>query len=58
MAVLAADNLEHPALEAIFTTEEETTCSGAEHLKAESLTGKYLLNLDSEEEEFCIICGS
>lgn len=50
MAVLAADNLEHPALEAIFTTEEETTMFGAEHLKAESLTGKYLLNLDSEEE--------
>ncbi|MDO4793623.1 MAG: aminoacyl-histidine dipeptidase [Filifactor alocis] len=55
LALLFDDRIEHPALEAIFTTEEETTMKGAELLKGESLSGRYMLNLDSEEEGvFCV----
>lgn len=55
LALLFDDRIEHPALEAIFTTEEETTMKGAELLKGESLGGRYMLNLDSEEEGvFCV----
>lgn len=55
LALLFDDTIEHPALEAIFTTEEETTMKGAELLKSETLSGTYMLNLDSEEEGvFCV----
>lgn len=55
MAILAAKDIQHPALEAIFTTEEETSMKGAEHLHEDTLKGKYMLNLDSEEEGvFCV----
>lgn len=50
MAVLSDHSLSHPELEAIFTTQEETTMYGAENLQENTLKGKYLLNLDSEEE--------
>lgn len=50
MAILASKDIQHPALEAIFTTEEETSMKGAQNLQEGSLKGKYMLNLDSEEE--------
>ncbi len=50
MAVLSDHSLSHPEIEAIFTTQEETTMYGAENLQENTLKGKYLLNLDSEEE--------
>lgn len=50
MAVLSDHSLSHPEIEAIFTTQEETTMYGAENLRENTLKGKYLLNLDSEEE--------
>jgi len=58
LAVLSAKNLEHPALECLFTVDEETGLYGASNLDASILTGKTLINLDSEEEgEFCIGCA-
>ncbi|MDR3705911.1 MAG: aminoacyl-histidine dipeptidase [Paludibacteraceae bacterium] len=58
MAVLSAKNLEHPALECLFTVDEETGLYGASNLDSTVLTGKTLINLDSEEEgEFCIGCA-
>ena len=48
---LAEDNtVEHPKLEFLFTTDEEIDMSGAAALKAGFITGKYYLNVDSENE--------
>ncbi|MCQ2334306.1 MAG: aminoacyl-histidine dipeptidase [Paludibacteraceae bacterium] len=58
MAVLADNTLEHPALEAFFTVDEETGMYGAEALQAGVLQGKTLLNLDCEVEgELYIGCA-
>lgn len=50
MAILADKNAVHPPLEAFFTVDEETGMFGAFALEGGLLKGKYLLNLDSEEE--------
>ncbi len=50
LAVLAADDLQHPPLEAVFTTDEETGMFGADALDMSILKGRILLNIDSEAE--------
>ena len=50
MGVLASENLPHPAIEALFTIDEETGMTGAMQLKEDWLTGAILLNLDTEED--------
>ena len=50
MTILADKEAVHPALEALFTIDEETGMYGANDLKSGWLKGKYLLNLDSETE--------
>lgn len=50
LAILDADDIKHPKLEIVFTTEEETTMHGAQNLNTDLLEGKILLNIDSEEE--------
>jgi len=50
MAVLAAKDLVHGPLEALFTCDEETGMTGALGLKPNWLNGEILLNMDSEEE--------
>ncbi|MDO4435954.1 MAG: aminoacyl-histidine dipeptidase [Cardiobacteriaceae bacterium] len=58
LAVLADNTLEHPPLEALFTATEEVGMDGAKGLKGGFLQGKYLINLDYEEEgELCIGCA-
>lgn len=58
LAILAADNIEHGSLECIFTVDEETGLTGAFGLEPESIKGKILLNLDSEDEgELFIGCA-
>jgi dipeptidase D len=58
LAVLVDDSLVHPAIEALFTVDEETGLTGAFELAPDMLTGKYLLNLDSEDEgEIFIGCA-
>lgn len=58
MAVLADKNAVHPPLEALFTIDEETGMFGANDLKSGWLQGKYLLNLDNEDEgELCVGCA-
>lgn len=52
LAVLDDDTLKHPALECVITTDEEIGLLGAKFIDASVLKGKYLLNLDSEEEGF------
>ncbi len=50
LAILDDKKLAHPALEAVFTTDEETGMDGARALDLSKLHGRYLINLDSEEE--------
>ncbi|NRA52505.1 MAG: beta-Ala-His dipeptidase, partial [Phaeodactylibacter sp.] len=51
MSVLEAKDLKHPAIEGLFTIDEETGMTGAKGLNAQMLDGKVLLNLDSEEDD-------
>ena len=50
LAVLEATDLAHGPLELLFTIDEETGLTGAAQLDARLLTGRRLINLDSEEE--------
>jgi dipeptidase D len=51
LALLESDDLSHPPLEALLTTDEETGMTGAKALQADWLRGKILLNLDTEDDE-------
>lgn len=51
MSVLESNDIPHPALEALFTIDEETGMTGAIGLKPGELNGEILLNLDTEEDD-------
>ncbi|TVZ53423.1 aminoacyl-histidine dipeptidase [Dokdonia sp. Hel_I_53] len=51
MAILESNTIEHPAIEALFTIDEETGMTGAMGLKGGILKGDILLNLDTEEDD-------
>lgn len=58
LAILDADDIPHPPLELLVTTNEETGMDGAMALTADHLTGTRLLNLDTEVEgEFLVSCS-
>ena len=50
MAILSSDDISHPPIEALFTTDEETGMFGATALDGSLFKGKKLINLDSEEQ--------
>ena len=50
LAVLDDDTLAHPALECVFTTQEETGLTGAAGLDKSLISARTMINLDSEEE--------
>lgn len=50
LAVLDSVDIQHPAIEALFTVDEETGMTGAKYIGTSLLTGKYFINLDSEDE--------
>lgn len=50
LAILASNDVEHPQIEVLITTEEETGMGGASNVRSENLSGKILINMDSEEE--------
>lgn len=50
LAILASSDIEHGALECLFTIDEETGLTGAHALKGDMLKGSILINLDTEEE--------
>jgi len=50
LAILDSDDIEHGPIECVFTRDEETQLTGAIGMKAGFMTGKYLINLDSEDE--------
>ena len=51
MAILESTDIPHPAIEALFTIDEETGMTGAKGLKGGLLTGGILLNLDTEDDD-------
>ncbi|MFD1614743.1 aminoacyl-histidine dipeptidase [Gelatiniphilus marinus] len=51
MAILESTDIPHPAIEALFTIDEETGMTGAMGLKGGLLNGEILLNLDTEEDD-------
>ncbi|WP_226065007.1 aminoacyl-histidine dipeptidase [Kaistella polysaccharea] len=51
MSILESSDIPHPALEALFTIDEETGMTGAKGLKPGQLEGQILLNLDTEEDD-------
>jgi dipeptidase D len=58
MATLAASDIEHPAIEALFTIDEETGMTGAIKINPKNISGTILLNLDTEDDtEISIGCA-
>lgn len=58
LAILEDKSLQHPAIEALFTVDEEVGMDGANGLERGFLEGAKMLNLDSEREgELCIGCA-
>ena len=58
MAIIEDNTVEHGPIEVLITKDEETGMEGAFGLKAGELSGKYLLNMDSETEgEITIGCA-
>ena len=51
MSVLESKTIKHPAIEALFTIDEETGMTGAKGLEGGFLEGEILLNLDTEEDD-------
>lgn len=50
LEILSDDTIEHPFLECIFTVNEEVGMDGAVGIDLSDVKGKYLINIDSEEE--------
>lgn len=51
MAILTSKDIAHPALEALFTIDEETGMTGALSLQPGWMQGEILLNLDTEDDD-------
>ena len=51
MATLRSRDLIHPAIEVLFTSDEETGMTGALGLQPGWIQGKYLLNIDTEDDQ-------
>lgn len=50
LSVLTSTDLQHPAIESLFTVDEETGLTGAFALETGLLKGEILINLDSEDD--------
>ena len=58
LALLESNDIEHGPIECVFTRDEETGLTGAEGMKADFMTGDFLINLDSEDEgEIFVSCA-
>lgn len=58
LAIAEDPSIEHPALELLFTSDEEQGMTGVDAFDASKLKGRILLNLDSEDEGvFTIGCA-
>ncbi len=55
LAILASEDISHPPIEAVFTTDEEVGMIGAGKMDTSVLKSKKMINLDAEEEEFVTV---
>lgn len=55
MALLADNTIPHPALEVVITTDEETGMYGAKGLDASQISGRFMINVDSEDEGVVLV---
>ncbi|MGN0467920.1 MAG: beta-Ala-His dipeptidase [Acutalibacteraceae bacterium] len=55
LALLDSDDIPHPPLEVVLTVDEETGMLGANAIDLSALTGKMLINIDSEEEDTLLV---
>lgn len=55
LALLADETAKHPALEVVITTDEETGMYGAKGLDASLISGRYMINADSEDEGVALV---
>ncbi|MCL1788419.1 MAG: aminoacyl-histidine dipeptidase [Defluviitaleaceae bacterium] len=59
MALLEAEDVQHPPLEIVLTVEEETGMGGAQNLDYSLLKGRRMVNLDSTKDtEFTMGCAA
>jgi dipeptidase D len=54
---LVEEKISHPRLELLFTVDEETGLTGANNLQKGFILGKYLINLDGEDESIIAGCA-
>ena len=58
LALLDSDDIPHPPLECVFTTDEEIGMLGAAALDVSDLQGRIFINMDSEDEGvFTVSCA-
>ena len=55
LAILEDESLCHPAVEAVFTTDEEIGMVGARQLDMSKLKGRRMVNLDAEEADIITV---
>ena len=55
LAALADENLKHPAIEFVCTTDEERGMSGIENFDFSQLKGENVINIDSEDEGIIVV---
>ena len=55
LTIIEGNNLQHPDLEFIFTTEEETTFNGAVTFPYSKVESKRLINLDNSKDDNVVI---
>ncbi len=55
LAILASDDIPHPPLEVVLTTDEEIGMLGATALDCSPLKSRTMLNLDSEDEGYLLV---
>ncbi len=50
LALLDSSDIPHPALECVFTSDEETGLTGAMNIDPAILSGRMMINIDSDDE--------
>ncbi len=56
LAILDSSDISHAPLEVLLTTDEESGMNGARNFDMSRLSGRMLINLDSEEEGHILTC--
>lgn len=55
LLMLDDEEIEHPDIYCLFTTQEETGMDGAKNFNYSDINAKYLINVDGEEENTAIV---